>query len=40
MHTTSFDQPTSDAYEDLVMHISGPVIVGATIIPHLVIRFT
>ncbi|KAK1373330.1 J domain-containing protein [Heracleum sosnowskyi] len=33
MHTTSSDQPTSDAYKDLELHMSGRVIAVATRIP-------
>lgn len=33
MHTTSSDQPTSDAYKDLELHMSGRVIAVATRVP-------
>ena len=33
MHTTSSDQPTSDAYKDLELHISGRVIAVGTRVP-------
>lgn len=33
MHTTTFDQPTSDAYKELELHLSGRVIAVATRVP-------